>query len=150
MPTTSPPTTGPARTASPRLLVGLAVASCATVYAAGFVSGQSASLASIAAGVVFFAVYALLRRHVQQAADLPDEDLDEREISVRDRSYLVAYRYLGGAVALSLLLGIVDDALGGDLVRSWLGPLAAVCLLSAVLPSAVLALTQTADPDGVA
>jgi hypothetical protein len=97
------------------------------------------------AAELFFATCALLRRQVQQAADLPDDQLDEREIALRDRSCLTAYRVLGGAVALSLLLAIADDALTPELVHSWLAPLAALALPSAVLPSAVLALTSTAD-----
>jgi cation transporter-like permease len=84
---------------------------------------------------------------VQQAADLPNEQLDEREIAVRDRCYLEAYRLLGGALAVSLVLAIVDDAVG-EVVVSWNGVWAAVLLLSAVLPSAVLAYRQQGDSDG--
>lgn len=60
--------------------------------------------------------------------------LAEGAIAVCDRSYLGAYRLLGGAVAASLV--VVDDAVG-DVVGSWNSASAALLLLSAVLPSAV-------------
>jgi hypothetical protein len=123
----------------PRLLVGLSLLSCAAVYAAGFTAGHAVAVLSIAGGLAWFPVYFLLRRHVQEAADLPDEQLDEREISQRDRSYLEAYRLLGGAIAVSLVVAIVDDAVDAAVVGSWLNPLAAILLLSAALPSIVLA-----------
>jgi hypothetical protein len=123
----------------PRLLVGLSLLSCACIYAAGFASGHPAAVLSLAGGLAWFPVYFLLRHHVQEAADLPDEQLDEREISLRDRSYLEAYRLLGGAIAVSLLVAIVDDAVDAAVVGSWLNPLAAILLLSAALPNIVMA-----------
>ena len=124
----------------PRLLVGLMLLSCGAVHAAGFTAGHAVAVLSIAGGLAWFPVYFLLRRHVQEAADLPDEWLDEREIGLRDRSYLEAYRLLGGAVAVSLLVAIVDDAVDAGVMTSWLNPLAALLLLSAVLPSMILAM----------
>lgn len=143
----TPPLLDPVhRGTSPRLLVSLALLSCAAIYAAGVTSGHTAAVLSIGGGLGWFPAYFLLRRHVQEAADLPDERLDEREIGLRDRSYLEAYRLLGGAVALSLLVAIVDDAVDTQVITSWLNPLAALLLLSAVLPSVVLALrTHTID-----
>jgi len=44
-------------------------------------------------------------------ADLPDEQLDERQVQVRDRSYLHAYRIVGG---LGAVLGITT--IGMDVV----------------------------------
>jgi hypothetical protein len=124
----------------PRLLVALALLSCAAIYAAGFTSGHAAAALSIVGGLAWFPVYFLLRSQVQEAADLPDERLDEREIGLRDRSYLEAYRLLGGAVAVSLVVAIVDDAVHAGVMTSWLNPLAALLLLSAVLPSMILAM----------
>lgn len=128
-------------------LVVLAVGSCALIYATVFFGGRASGVLSIAGGVVWFAAYFALRRLVQEAADLPDDRLDEREIAIRDSSYLEAYRLLGGALAVSLVLAIVDDAVG-DVVVSWNGAWAALLLLSAVLPSAVLAYRQQAEPVG--
>lgn len=125
-----------------RLLVVLAVGSCVTIYASAFLASSLSGVASIVGAVVWFPVYFLLRRCVQEAADLPDERLDEREVAVRDRCYLVAYRLIGAAIALSLVVAVADDAAAGRIVVSWNGPWAAVLLLAAVLPSAVLALEQ--------
>jgi hypothetical protein len=125
-------------------LVLLAVLSCLVVYGTVFFDGSASSLLAIAGGIAWFASYFGLRRLVQEAADLPDDRLDEREIAVRDRSYLEAYRLLGGAVGASLVLAMVDDAVG-DVVQSWNGAWAALLLLSAVLPSAVLAYRQHSD-----
>ncbi len=85
-----------------RLLVVLAVASCVMVYASAFLGRSLSGVASIVGGVIWFPTYFLLRRCVQEAADLPGERI----------------------------------------VGSWNGPWAAVLLLSAALPSAVLAWSQ--------
>lgn len=119
-------------------LVLLALGSCAVVYAAAFLERDLSALVQVTGGLVFFLAYFLLRRLVQEAADLPNDRLDEREVAARDRSYLEAYRMLGAAVAGSLVLAIVDDAVG-DLVVSWNAAWAALLLLALVLPSAVLA-----------
>lgn len=135
----------PGRVTSPaaaRLLVVLAVASCALIYSSAFFDSSVSGAASIVGGVVWFPVYVLLRRCVQEAADLPDDRLDEREVALRDRCYLVAYRLIGATISLSLVLAVTDDAADGTVVRSWNGPWAALLLLSAVLPSAVLANAQ--------
>lgn len=126
------------------VLVAAAVLSCAAIYLTVFFSGSASSLLSIAGGIVWFVACFALRRHVQEAADLPDDRLDEREIALRDRSYFESYRLLGGAVAMSLMIAIVDDAVG-DVVVSWNGAWASLLLLSAVLPSAVLAYRQQSD-----
>lgn len=138
--------TTPARTAGvrpgPPVLVWLALGSCAVIYAAALLPGPAGRLLAAAGGVVWFWAYFAIRRSVQEAADLPDEQLDEREIALRDRSYLESYRVVGAAVACSLVLALVDDAVDRDLVVSPTGPWAALLLLAGVLPSAVLALGQ--------
>jgi uncharacterized protein YjeT (DUF2065 family) len=135
--------------ARPRLLAAVAVLGCATVYASGLIGDRAAGLVAITGGLAWLTGYLLLRREVQDAADLPDERLDEREISLRNRSYLTAYQFLGGALALSLLLLVVEDAVDTRIVQSWMNPLAAMLLLSVALPSIVLALTAPVhhDPD---
>jgi len=135
--------------ARPRLLSAVAVLGCTTIYASGLLDDLTRGLVAITGAVAWFAAYLLLRREVQEAADLPDDRLDEREISLRNSSYLSAYRFLGGALALSLLLVIVEDAVDTRIVQTWINPLAAMLLLSAVLPSIVLALTAPVhhDPD---
>ncbi len=126
-------------------LVALAVGSCVLVYGTALFKGQASALLAIVGGLGWAVAYLLLRRHVHEAADLPDDRLDEREIAVRDRCYLEAYRLLGGAVAASLVLAVVDDAVTG-VVASWNQVLAGLLLLSTVLPSAVLAYRERAHP----
>lgn len=88
-----------------------------------------------------------IRAAVRRIADLPDEHIDERQIALRDRSHLVAYRIVATAVAMVLLSAyIVADArnvppeLVGP-VGDWLmSDLFLVVLpLTAFLPSAVVA-----------
>lgn len=79
-------------------------------------------LASVVGALGWFPAYVLLHRCVHEAADLPDDRLDEREAALRDRCYLVAYRLIGGTVALSLVLAVADDAADGRIVVSWNGP----------------------------
>lgn len=130
-------------------LVTLAVGSCAAIYATAFFDGTASSLVRITGMLALFAAYVLLRRVVQTAADLPDDQLDERERGLRDRSYLQSYRLLGAAIAASLVLAAVDDAglirdSVGVIVVAWDAVLGALLLLSLVLPSAVLAIRQRA------
>ena len=52
--------------------------------------------------LLVFAFWFLLRQSVRLVADAPAEALDERLIRIRDRSYVIAYRWLS---MLTLLLG---------------------------------------------
>ncbi len=88
----------------------------------------------------------VLRTAVRRVADLPDEDIDERQIALRDRTYLIAYRILATTVAWLLLAAwIVADASATRIVSSsvadWImsDALFFVITLLAFLPSAVLA-----------
>ena len=59
-----------------------------------------------------FAVYLLLRVSVRSIADLPDRFLDERQLKLRNRTYLQAYQLIGGVVsvmALALLLFTISQ-----------------------------------------
>ena len=44
--------------------------------------------------LLIFAFWFLLRQSVRLVADAPEEALDERLIQIRDRSYVIAYRWL--------------------------------------------------------
>ena len=88
----------------------------------------------------------VVRTAVRRVADLPDEDIDERQIALRDRTYLVAYRILATTVAWLLLAAlIVADASATRIVSAsvadWImsDALFFVIALLAFLPSAVLA-----------
>lgn len=88
----------------------------------------------------------LIRTAVRRVADLPDEDIDERQIALRDRTYLIAYR-IAGATVLWLMLAayIVADATATQGVSAgvaaWLMSDLFFVLVTLIifLPSAVLA-----------
>lgn len=61
-------------------------------------------------GVFWF----LLRQSVRLVADAPEEALDERLVKLRDRSYLIAYRYLS-ALAVVLVAALMGYAIGNDI-----------------------------------
>jgi len=88
----------------------------------------------------------IVRAAVRRGADLPDEDIDERQIALRDRSYLIAYRIVGATVLwLMLAAYIVADAAATQVVATgvaaWLMSDAFFVLIALIvlLPSAVLA-----------
>ena len=93
--------------------------------------------------------YFAIRTSVRHVADTPDELLDERQIAVRDRSYLNAYRIISSIfVVASLGISLALD-MGAHLKNSinWTDstPLVSICLLVAVLPSLVLAWTDRGE-----
>lgn len=88
----------------------------------------------------------IIRTAVGRVADLADDDIDERQIALRDRTHLVAYRLVGSTVLVMLLAGYVI----ADAVERWtVAPTFAAWLMAdafflfvpliAFLPSAVLA-----------
>ncbi len=100
--------------------------------------------------IAWFAVASVigwvLRTAVRRVPDLPDEEIDERQVALRDRTYLIAYRILAVTVAwLVLAAYIVGDASATRVVSSsvadWImaDAMFVVIPLVAFLPSAVLA-----------
>lgn len=96
-------------------------------------------------------VWGLLRVSVRTIADLPDEYLDERQLAVRNASYVESYRYLGGAVALAATAGLFAFIVNGNeldtwaVTLTWEGAMAAFWVflgLALGLPSMVLALND--------
>lgn len=88
----------------------------------------------------------VVRTAVRRVADLPDEDIDERQIALRDRTYLVAYRIVGATVPTIGAFGyIVADAsstqgISADVAAWIMSDLFFVLVaLLLFLPSAVLA-----------
>lgn len=78
-----------------------------------FVGGVELRLVAQAAPgfVLAVALGWMVRTAVRGVADLPDEDIDEREVALRDRAYVVAYRVLVATVAFLLATAyIVADA----------------------------------------
>jgi hypothetical protein len=68
-----------------------------------FVGDNAWSALSLIYILLIFTFWFLLRQSVRLVADAPQEALDERLIRIRDRSYVIAYRYLA---VLVLLLAI--------------------------------------------
>jgi len=64
-------------------------------------------------------VWSLLRVSVRTIADLPDEYLDERQLAVRNASYVESYRYLSGAVALAATIGMIAFIVNGTDLDTW-------------------------------
>jgi hypothetical protein len=64
--------------------------------------------------VLIFAFWFLLRQSVRLIADAPEEALDERMIRQRDRSYLVAYRWLAG-VGIGMVTALMTSAVFADI-----------------------------------
>ncbi len=69
--------------------------------------------------VLIFAFWFLLRQSVRLIADAPEEALDERMIRQRDRSYLIAYRWMalfafGFATALMVYSIFTDSQTNSD------------------------------------
>jgi hypothetical protein len=96
-------------------------------------------------------VWGLLRVSVRTIADLPDEYLDERQLAVRNASYVESYRYLGGAVALAATVGLFAFIIYGTeldtwaVTLTWEGAMATFWVflgLALGLPSMVLALND--------
>lgn len=92
---------------------------------------------------VWIVVFYALRRSVRALADIPDEFLDERQVAVRDRVYLHAYRLFAAAVLILLFaLSIIVDR-HTLTYEDMSGAMWAALGLSLGLPSAVLAWTTT-------
>ena len=96
-------------------------------------------------------VWGLLRVSVRTIADLPDEYLDERQLAVRNASYVESYRYLGAAVALAGTVGLIAFIINGtewdtwDITLTWEAAISSFWVflgLALGLPSMVLALND--------
>ena len=59
-----------------------------------------------------FALYLLLRVSVRSIADLPERFLDERQLKLRNRTYLTAYQLIGGVVSVAALALLLVQILG--------------------------------------
>jgi hypothetical protein len=104
----------------------------------------------VADPIAWFAIASVigwvLRTAVRRVPDLPDEEIDERQVALRDRTYLIAYRILAATFAwLVLAAYIVGDASATRVVSSsvadWImaDAMFLIIPLVAFLPSAVLA-----------
>jgi hypothetical protein len=121
------------------------------VSASPSISGLLGNLICAIGGVLLLIGYLLLRTSVRHVADSPDELLDERQIALRDRSYLHAYRWLAGILSfISLVFFVRVDLIEEKLViERWFGfgTWYAALMLMATLPSAVVAWVDESEID---
>lgn len=96
------------------LLIGT---NAAILFGTGFllsVGDNAWSAYSLIHILFIFVSWFLLRQSVRLVADAPEEALDERMIRQRDRSYLVAYRWLAGIgvgmVTALMIYAVFTDA----------------------------------------
>lgn len=92
--------------------------------------------------------YLLVRQSVRVVADSPDEFLDERLIAERDRSYLVAYRWLVVITALVIgaLFGVSSDEGGTKLdFDHFMFTISVLVVIASALPSMALAWHGTVE-----
>ena len=135
------------RRSSRRALVVAGVATWALPIAGGFAVGDP--FVGVALGFLLATMpYALLRQATRLITDLPDGYLDERQRSIRDESFTIAYKVLAGALAVTSIVAFIAAALTSsegsvalpDIEVHWM--LASVLSLAMIvqsLPAAVLA-----------
>lgn len=78
-----------------------------------FVGDNIWSALSLIYILLIFTLWFLLRQSVRLVADAPQEALDERLIKIRDRSYVIAYRYLA-LIALMLATALLVFTIVSD------------------------------------
>jgi hypothetical protein len=131
-----------------RQLVAAMLASIGATSASFWLGWPIVAAAALLAGI---AVWGLLRAAVRTLADLPDDVLDERQLQVRDRAYLHAYRAFAGLAMVAVIAALtIPIVIGGDpdrlIVEFDLGRLQAVFWLvtglAMSLPSIVIALAE--------
>lgn len=124
------------------MVVGLSIVT-ALVPVTSALPAKASSYLAILGGLVLLAGFLLLRTSVRHIADSPDELLDERQIALRDRSYLHSYRIISGVFSL-LLVAIfirVDLSKNALELSDWwgTGTWFSLIMLMAGLPSLVVA-----------
>jgi hypothetical protein len=97
---------------TPRALLALVVAYVVTTIAMPACWLVWGSIAGIVAFAPWLAVFLLMRVAVRSQADLPDDVLDERMRSERDRVYVGAYRMVSSVVFLAANVGFAAVAFG--------------------------------------
>jgi len=104
---------------------------------------KSSSYIGTLGGLLLLVGYLLIRTSVRHIADSPDELLDERQIALRDRSYLHSYRIISSvfAIALIALFIRIDLSESAFEISNWwgTGTWFSLIMLMAGLPSMVVA-----------
>lgn len=109
-------------------------------------AGSTAGLVAVLLGA---ALWVGLRLSVRTIADLPEEYLDERQVAVRNASYVASYRWLSAVVVAIASSGLVAFIVLGQDPDTWsvqiswdlaMGLFWALLGLALAIPSMVLAL----------
>jgi len=104
---------------------------------------KASSYVGTLGGILLLTGYLLLRTSVRHIADSPDELLDERQIALRDRSYLHSYRIISSVFALLLVALFIRIDLSENAfeISEWwgTGTWFSLIMLMAGLPSLVVA-----------
>ena len=132
------------------MVIGISLLTTLVTFSA-WLSEKASSYISALGGLLLLIGYLLIRTSVRHIADSPDELLDERQIALRDRSYLHSYRIIGSVFSLFIIaLFIRIDLSEKDFVMSdnwgagtWFGLL----LLMAGLPSMVIAWCEKGEDE---
>lgn len=113
------------------------------VAASSAMPTKASSYVGTLGGLVLLIGYLLIRTSVRHIADSPDELLDERQIALRDRSYLHSYRIISSVFAMALvaLFIRIDLSENSFEVGDWwgVGTWFSLIMLMAGLPSMVVA-----------
>lgn len=104
---------------------------------------KASSYVGTLGGLLLLIGYLLIRTSVRHIADSPDELLDERQIALRDRSYLHSYRIISSVFALALVALFIRIDLSETTfeISDWwgTGTWFSLIMLMAGLPSMVVA-----------
>lgn len=77
------------------------------------------SIAGIVAVGLATVVWWMLRISVREVADLPEEFLDERQVTVRNRIYVESYRWFAGLVVIVASAGLLAFIVLGQDPDTW-------------------------------
>ena len=104
---------------------------------------KASSYVGTLGGLLLLIGYLLIRTSVRHIADSPDELLDERQIALRDRSYLHSYRIISSVFAIALVALFIQIDLSENAfeISDWWGTCTwfSLIMLMAGLPSMVVA-----------
>ena len=128
---------------SRRWMIGALTALTILVALSSALPTKTSSYVGTLGGLLLLIGYLLIRTSVRHIADSPDELLDERQIALRDRSYLHSYRIISSVFALVLVALFIRIDLSETAfeISDWwgTGTWFSLIMLMAGLPSMVVA-----------
>jgi hypothetical protein len=128
---------------SRRWMIGALTALTILVALSSALPTKASSYVGTLGGLLLLTGYLLIRTSVRHIADSPDELLDERQIALRDRSYLHSYRIISSVFALLLIALFIRIDLSENVfeISDWwgTGTWFSLIMLMAGLPSMVVA-----------